>query len=86
MAGGMEPNRPRDKPTPQPIKIAILSIRSENAPMVKRTAAPFTNTKATNDANKPETTVTEVDDDDAGPRDDRAQESPRQHKRKRRRR
>ena len=41
-AGGIAPNNPSNNPTPQPASTATLSIRSENAPMVNRTAAPLT--------------------------------------------
>ena len=45
-AGGKEPRTPRSKPTPQPVKIEMLSIRSANAPIVNRTANPLNNINA----------------------------------------
>ena len=52
IAGGMAPKNPSDNPTPQPISTAMLSMRSENAPIVNRIAAPFTKINASNAASK----------------------------------
>mgnify|MGYP003718027397 CR=1 FL=1 len=52
IAGGIAPKNPSDNPTPQPINTAMLSMRSENAPIVNRTAAPLTNTNAKSAASR----------------------------------
>ena len=53
-AGGIAPNTPSSNPVPHPTKIATLSTRSANAPIVNRTAVPLITkmamTAATNEA------------------------------------